>query len=66
MDHYWSNTNRRKKRLAKVHNTEGKVIYPVQVRHAVKVELPQFADNSQQDTHEFLREILPVLQLPRY
>ena len=33
--------------LKLVHNTEGKVIYPVQVRHAVKVELPRFADNMQ-------------------
>ena len=32
--------------LKLVHNTEGKLIYPVQVRHAVKVELPQFADNT--------------------
>ena len=31
-----------------------------------KVELPQFADNKQQDAHEFLMAILPVLQLPRY
>ena len=49
-----------------VHNTEGKVIYPVQVRHAVKVELPHFADNTQQEAHELLMAILPVLQLPRY
>ena len=38
----------------------------MQARHAVKVELPQFADNTQQDAHEFLMAILPVLQLPRY
>ena len=38
----------------------------MQVRHAVKVELPQFADNTQQDAREFLMAILPVLQLPRY
>ena len=31
-----------------------------------KSELPQFADNTQQDAHEFLMAILPVLQLPRY
>ena len=34
--------------LKLVHITEGKVIHPVQVRHAAKVELPQFADNIQQ------------------
>ena len=32
--------------LKLVHNTEGNVIYPVQARHAIKVELPQFADNT--------------------
>ena len=37
-----------------VHNTEEKVIHPVQARHAVKFELPQFADNTQQDQDEFL------------
>ena len=37
-----------------------------QARHAVKVKLPKFSDNTQQDTHEFLMKILPVLQLPRY
>ena len=47
-------------------NTGGQVTHPVQARHAVKVELPQFADNTQQDTHEFLMAILPVLQFPRY
>ena len=52
--------------LKLVHNTDRKVIYPVQVRHDVKAELPQFADNTQQDAHEFLIAILPVLQLPRY
>ena len=52
--------------LKLVHNTEGKVIHPVQARHAVKVELPQFADNTQQDAHEFLTAILPVQQLPRH
>ena len=52
--------------LKLVHNTEGKLIHPVQARHAVKVELPQFADNTQQDAHEFLMPILPMLQLPRY
>ena len=52
--------------LKLVHNTEGKVIHPVQARHAVKVELPQFADNTQQDAHEFLMAIFPVLQLSRY
>ena len=41
-------------------------MHPVQARHAVKVELPQFANNTQQDVHEFLMAILPVLQLPRY
>ena len=52
--------------LKLVHKTEGKVIHTVQVRHAVNVELPQFTDNTQQDAHEFLMAILPVLQLPRY
>ena len=52
--------------LKLVHNAEGKVIHPLQVRHAVKVELPHFADNTQQDAHEFLMTILPVLQLSRY
>ena len=52
--------------LKLVHNTERKVMHPVQARHAVKVELPQFANNTQQDVHEFLMAILPVLQLPRY
>ena len=47
-------------------NTGGKVIHPVQARHAVKVELPQFADSTQQDAHEFLKAVLPVLQFPRY
>ena len=42
------------------------MIHPIQARHAVKVELAQFADNTQQDTHELLMTILPVLQLPRY
>ena len=42
------------------------MIHQVQVRHAAKVELPQFADNTQKDAHEFLMAILPVLQLPRY
>ena len=51
--------------LKLVHNAEGKVIHPVQARHAVKVELPQFAGNTQQDAHEFLMTILPVLQLPQ-
>ena len=32
--------------LKSVHNTEGKVIYPVQVRHVVKIELPQFSDST--------------------
>ena len=52
--------------LKLVHNAEGKVTHPLQVRHAVKVELPHFADNTQQDAHEFLMTILPVLQLSRY
>ena len=52
--------------LKLVHNTERNVIHPVQARHAGKIELPQFADNTQQDAHEFLMAILPVLQLPRY
>ena len=47
--------------LKLAHNAEGKLIHPVQVRDAVKVELPQFADNIQQDAHEFLMAILPVL-----
>ena len=50
--------------LKVVHNTEGKVIHPVQARHAVKAELSQFPDNTQQDEHELLMAILPVLQLP--
>ena len=41
-------------------------MYLVQARHATKVELAQFADNTQQDAHRFLMAILPVLQLPRY
>ena len=49
-----------------VHNTEGKTIHPVQARHVVKVELPQFADKTQQHAHEFLMAILPALQLSRY
>ena len=52
--------------LTLVHNTEGKVIHPVQANHAVKVELPQFTDKTQQDALEFLMTFLPVLQLPRY
>ena len=52
--------------LKLVNNAEGKVIHPVQARHAVKVELPQFADNTQQDAHEFLMAIISVLQLPRH
>ena len=52
--------------LKLVHNTERNVIHPVQARHADKIELPQFAGNTQQDAHEFLMAILPVLQLPRY
>ena len=52
--------------LKLVHNTEGKVMHPVQPRHAVKVELPQFADNTQRNAHEFLMANFPVLQLPRY
>ena len=52
--------------LKLVRNTEGNVIHSVQARHTVKVELPQFADNTQQNAHEFLIAILPVLQLPRY
>ena len=42
------------------------MIHQVHIRHAAKVELPQFADNTQQDAHELLMAILPVLQLPRY
>ena len=38
----------------------------MQARHVVKVELPQFADKTQQHAHEFLMAILPVLQLSRY
>ena len=52
--------------LILVHNTEGKLIHPVQTNHAVKVELPQFADNTQQDALEFLMTFPPVLQLPGY
>ena len=33
--------------LKLVNNTEGKVMYLVQARHAAKVELAQFADNTQ-------------------
>ena len=36
-----------------VYNTEGKVTHPGLERHAVKVGLPQFTDNGQQDAHEF-------------
>ena len=46
--------------LKLVHNTEGKVILPVQARHDVKIELPQSADNTK-DAHEFLMVILSVL-----
>ena len=42
------------------------MINPVQARHAVKVELPHFADNTQQDENEFLIAILSALQLSRY
>ena len=52
--------------LKLVHNAEGKMIQPVQARHALKVELPQFADKAQKAAHECLMSILPVLQLPRY
>ena len=52
--------------LKLVHNAEGKVTHPVQARHAVKVELPQFADNTQQDAREFLMAVLPMLELPRH
>ena len=52
--------------LKLVHNTEEIVIHPVQARYAVKFEFPQFADNIQQDTHEFSMTILPVPRLPRY
>ena len=52
--------------LKLAYNTEGKVIHPVQARYAVKGELPQFAYNIQQNAHEFLMTIFPVLQLPRY
>ena len=36
-----------------VHKREGKVILPVQAKNAVKVEIVQFADNTQQDEDEF-------------
>ena len=52
--------------LKLVHIAERKMIHPVQVRHVVKVELPQFADNKQQDAYEFVMTILLVLQLRRY
>ena len=52
--------------LKLVNNAEGKVIHPVQARHAVKIELPQFADNTRQDAHEFLMAIISVLPLPRH
>ena len=42
------------------------MILPGQARHAVKVELSQFANDLQQDAHEFIMAILPVLKLPRY
>ena len=52
--------------LKLVHSAEGNVIHSMQSRHAVKNELLQFADNTQQGSYEFLMAILPVLQLPRY
>ena len=52
--------------LKLMHNAEGNVIHSMQARHAVKNELLQSADNTQQGSHEFLMAILPVLQLPRY
>ena len=52
--------------LKLIHYIEGKLIYPVQTRHDVKVELPQFTDNTQQDAQEFLMAILPVILLTRY
>ena len=55
-----------KEQVLPVHNTEGKVIHPVQASHFVKAELPQFADKTQQDALEFLMTFLPLLQLPRY
>ena len=51
--------------LKLVHDTERKVIHTVQAGHAVKDEFPQFAGNIQQDSHELLMAIPPVLQLPR-
>ena len=38
----------------------------MQARHVVKVELAQFPDNMQQNAHEFLMSILPVLLLSIY
>ena len=52
--------------LKLIHYIEGNLIYPVQTRHDVKVELPQFTDNTQQDAQEFLMAILPVIFLTRY
>ena len=36
-----------------IHNTERKVMHPAQTRHVIKVELSQFADNTQQEAHRF-------------
>ena len=52
--------------LKLVHNAEGKVLHSMQARHVAKVELPQFADTTQQDADEFVMTILRVLQLPIY
>ena len=42
------------------------MIHLVQARRAVKVELPQFVDNTVLEACYFFMAILPVLQLPSY
>ena len=41
--------------LKLVHSAEGNVIHSMQSRHAVKNELLQFADNTQQGSYEFFQ-----------
>ena len=52
--------------LKVINDTEGQAIFPSQARNAIKIELPQFADNNQQDAHEFLMAIIPRLALWKY
>ena len=52
--------------LKVIYNTKGQAINPWQARNAIKSELPQFANNNQQDAHEFLMAIIPSLVLPNY